>query len=428
MNLSRKHVLQVALCSLLLALQGQSQTSEPQISGRVVRRDNGAPIEGATIALMPSFIPGNGRLQTAATNSNGEFQFQTVQEGVFTIRATADGFVPEAYRPDSSVRSEFQSVTAGSILRNIDFRLSRESVISGVVTKLTGEPVEAGVEVAAVRRDKREDGTERLLPVAGSKTDAKGLFVLKQLPSGTYLVCVNGPNGYNAFPVKGIWYRETWYGDVQSPADAVPVSLREGDEKQNLKIKVVPERRYHLTVWPSGPVGVPQPNRYEVTIMGRSHQSSGQQDGSYVIPDIPSGQYTLVTTAWLDTKYVGQSDTLFDVIDTDVVLRVMVGGLGQISGVATFEKAAAIPLGLKIKITSEGAAQAIELDTEGRFSFNRVLPGRYVFSLIPGRDGAMLTGARCGGLSVTADAPLIVGDRETVTGCELNIGIDPKVR
>ncbi len=379
--------------------------------------------------MSSPFVFGSGEIQTATTDAKGEYRFQGVKEGVFTVRATAKGFVPQTYRPGASVESEFQRINTSSRLRGIDFHLIPEAVIKGVITNVTGEPVEAGVSVTAVQKEKREDGSERLLPISETKTSATGTFILKQLAPGTYFVCVNGPNGYNVLPTDGAWYSEVWYGNVPSVEHSIPVRLREGEERSNIQIAVVRERRHHIVIWPSGPEGGPKPDNYQVSIMHRSHSSMRQPDGSYIIPDIPSGHYTLVTTGWSDSQYVGQADVEFDMADADVILKVTLGGLGEISGILRADNARTdISNGLKVKITSEeGAAQASDVGAEGRFLFTRVLPGRYLFSLLREAPGLKLNIMQCGGTNVTREVPLRIGDREKVNDCVLTVkGGEPR--
>jgi hypothetical protein len=91
------------------------------------------------------------------------------------------------------------------------------------------------------------------------KTDASGRFVFTKLESGTYFICVNGPNGLNAFPNAGVWYREKWYGNVSSAKDAKALMLKEGEEQSDVHITVEREQRYSVTVWPSGPEDQPNP-------------------------------------------------------------------------------------------------------------------------------------------------------------------------
>ena len=393
-----------------------------QIAGRVVRSDTGAPIEGATIERWSAMVPkGNG--DSVTTNANGEYQFDFLTEGVFTIYASADGFVPQTYRRGASPDGAFLSVKAGSNLRGVDFQLTREAVIKGVIINMKGEPVEAGVTVTAVRREKREDGSERLLPISQTITTANGTFTLKELSAGTYFVCVNGPGGYTALGSKEASYRETWYGNASSVEQSIPVSLREGEERSGLQIEVAPERRYRVIVWPSGPKGEPVLDLYQVSIMHRSHTTTKREGGPYVIPDVPAGHYTLVTTAWSDSRYVGGSSEDFEIRDADVTLRIAVDGLTEISGIVKPDHAiGSIPSGTKIKIVSlEGAAQASDVDMEGRFRFERVLAGHYAFSLLQPESGIVLERVRCGGVDVKPPLRLVVVHQQKVDDCELTL-------
>jgi hypothetical protein len=259
---------------IAVGLAAQAQVSEPQIEGHVLQTVSGIPIEGATIILVPPMIFGLGSFQTEKTDSNGEYRFNKVIEGTYTIEANADGFVPQTYKRDPhdpSGASEFQTIHAGTRLRNIDFRLSREAVIRGIVTNTDGTPVGSGVPVAAARWDKHADGSEWMAPISGAKTDADGKFSLRKLPPSTYFVCVNGPHGFNEAPTAGGWYRETFYGNSTSVEGAIPIALKEGEEQNGIRITVEREKRYRITVWPSGPDGEAQPDNYQMILEGRDH-------------------------------------------------------------------------------------------------------------------------------------------------------------
>jgi hypothetical protein len=65
----------VLVSLVVICLVANAQAPEPQITGRVVRADNGLPIEGAAIELEPAFaMQGNGQLQTALTDSHGQYR------------------------------------------------------------------------------------------------------------------------------------------------------------------------------------------------------------------------------------------------------------------------------------------------------------------------------------------------------------------
>lgn len=418
----------VLSCWIAVYVVSDAQAPEPQVAGRVVRSDNGQPIERATVELERAhMLSSNGQYPTEITNKNGEYRFvASVTPAAYRIRASAEGFVWQTYSRDGTVEGELQQIGETTHLHGIDFRLKREAVIRGILTGTSGESVGVGVFVAAVRKEEREQGKIRLRVVNTVKTDASGRFVFTKLESGTYFVCVNGPNGLNAFPDAGGWYRETWYGNDGSAKDAKALILNEGEEQNDIHIKVEREQRYSVTVWPSGPESQPNPDRYSVRIEGRSHTSRREPDGSYLIPGIPPGRYTLVSVAWLASEYQGEGDTTFDVTSGDVTLHVHVGGLGEIQGIVKSDGTQPkIPAGVMVGIEShEGAAQGSDVDAAGHFAFGRVLPGSYEFKLLKNPAGVVLRSVTCRGTGVSPDTPLRIGDRDKVKDCEAVLGTD----
>jgi hypothetical protein len=413
-----------SLAALALALPAQATV--PQIAGRVVRADNGMPIQGATITLLPPYTAGVFNPQSAKTDGNGEYKFESVKDDVYTIQASAEGFVTLTYNRDGTLEGGFQKVNASTTLLGVDFHLRTEAVIRGLVTDMQGSPVGPGVAVAAAARRKTfNGGIDHFSPVANSVTDGGGRFVLKGLPPGSYFVCVNGPAGSGAKPDAGGWYQETWYGDKPSAVGALQLSLKEGEEKDDIRISVKRESRYQVIVRPMGPQGEPAPDRYDVVLLARNHTSVTQKDGSSLIPDIPPGHYTLVSTAWSGVQYVGQGETDFDVSDADVTLSVQVGGLGEIRGIVEGDgKLGQIPEGLKVDILSSSAAEVSAISPDGHFSFDRVLPGRYTFKLRGEPPGTVLRSVRCNAAEVTLAAPLRVGDKQKVTDCDVVLAKD----
>jgi len=397
---------------------GNGQQPESQLSGRVLRADHGLPIEGATISLeRAGSIQHNLPLQTATTDSQGRYRFvDSIADGTYFIDVIADGYVSESFSRDGTLDGKFQPITASTRL-DVDFRLQRESLIRGVITSANAE---TGIPVAAVRKEKQKDGSIRLRVQNAAKTDEMGHFSLTKLQADTYFICVNGPNGFSASADAEGW-RETWFGGA-SADDATPIPLKTGEARNDLRINVERELRYRVIVWPSGPEDSPRPDRYGLSIKGRTHSYKTQPDGSYVIPGIPPGHYTLGAIAWAaDSQYVGEGETTFDVTNEDVVLHLRVGGLGEIEGVVKSETDV-VPSGIMIGIESEHAAQGADVDLSGHFQFGRVLPGGYTFKFLKNPDGLKLRGVRCGSANVSKDEPLRVGDRERITDCELVVG------
>jgi hypothetical protein len=230
-------------------------------------------------------------------------------------------------------------------------------------------------------------------------------------------VVVNGPDGFKARKDAGGWYRETWYGDAPSIQGALHVALKEGQQHSDIRVTVIREQRYRVIVWPLGPEGKPDPDRYSITLAERNHSSMKQRDGSYVIPDVPPGHYKLIITAWSGVQYVGEGDTGFDVSNNDVTVHVNVGGLGEIQGTVRQDGFGPLPTGVMVGVGStEGAAQGAPVAGDGHFAVGRVLPGNYTFRLIKA-PGFMIRRVQCSGLDVTTDRPLRVGNNQKVDDC-----------
>lgn len=320
----RRFLLAFLVATVILpSVQSQTAQAAPQIGGRVVRADTGAPIAGAQVSLVPPFYEGAGLWPTALTDSNGNYSFPAAAYvGSYEISADANGFAFSTYIFDGTLEAEFEKADASTLLAGIDFRLTPEAVIRGTVVTADGHPV-ANIPVVAVYAEHRVPDTKF---GSTAQTDADGNFALKGLAARSYYVVVNGPNSFIGFHNTGLWYRETWYGNKPSREGATEIAMKEGGERDGVQITVEPEARYKLTIWPSGPEGGPAPDHYMVTLKGRNTMSSGNRNGSFTILDIPPGHYTLVTDAYSRANRLGEEETSFDITNSDVTLQVKVGG------------------------------------------------------------------------------------------------------
>jgi hypothetical protein len=414
----------LALATLfVLALWAQAQERKPQITGRVVQAGNGSPVECASITLEPPLATGNPHFEAATTDSNGAYYFDRVENGTYTIVASADGFVSKTYNRDESEEGVFNRLDASTKLRNVDFHLNREAVIRGVVTDGEGKPV-ANVGMGAVKKDQRAKELGYSDAFSWTRTNANGQFVLNKLPAGTYLVSVNGPAGYGANPDRGGWYHETWYPQAQSWKEAEPITLKEGDERNGLEISVEREKRYQIIIWPSGPEGGPKPDDYEIHLEHRNFGCERDADGSYVIPGIPPGHYALTILARSKMHYFGSGETIFDVTDADVTLHLEAGGFGRVRGSVKWAgPAVTLPEGGLFTIESEFAARMVTVDVHGRFDVSDLLPGKYQFRPLQGSPVAIVQvqAVQCAGKEVTDDLPLQIGGGQEVPECEVTL-------
>ena len=71
----KPRLIRVAVVIFVLIRLVQAQEPQPKLSGRVTEADSSSPIEGATVTLLPPVIAGQFNLQTARTDSNGNYPF-----------------------------------------------------------------------------------------------------------------------------------------------------------------------------------------------------------------------------------------------------------------------------------------------------------------------------------------------------------------
>ena len=203
-------LIRAAVVIFVLVRLVQAQEPQPKLSGRVTEADSSSPIEGATVTLLPTEIGGQLNLQTARTNSSGNYRFEKVADGTYSITASADGFVEQDYKRDASPEGAF--LACGLIDKH-----SRHRLPTGARRRDSRHCHRWRRQaVTAVRQEKAANESGHLPILYASRTDSSGQFVLKGLPAATYLVCANGPRGYGAFSKAGASYRETWYGDTAS--------------------------------------------------------------------------------------------------------------------------------------------------------------------------------------------------------------------
>ena len=411
------------IAAILFVVTGsiQAQDAPPKLAGRVAQADSGAPIAGATVTLLSPIFTRPPDLPTVTTDSNGNYRFDQVLNGNYYTTVSADGFVSQEYKRAAARVSSFLHVDSSTSIQGIDFRLALEAVIRGTVVDNHGKPV-ANLPVAAIVPPGKDGKPDHL--GALNKTDALGHFALKGLPAATYLVCANEPAWYNDGAVTPrLHYRETWYGSGASRDGAIPITMKEGDERNDLAITVEPEVRYRVVVWPSGPLGTTTPVRYEVTIKDGNYHSVKQADGSFIISDLPPRHYTLLTTAWAPVEYLGRSEKDIDVTDSDVTVHVRIAGLGEIAGTAKWDGAPVESSGKALFLleSEEGTIREVSVNAQGHFDVSKVLPGKYLFIPVQPAPVAVPRSVQCGGKEVRDDSPLQIGDRQKVLDCKVTL-------
>jgi hypothetical protein len=322
-----------SLVALLAAapflLQDRPPASQPpappvgtsRISGQVVAADNGAPVKRASVSLAGRSLPMSGRGApsgvrggvvgaqvlittgtvgggqfpgwTQVTDDAGRFDFGDLPAGVYSIMVTPrSGFV----RPQPRQAEVEEGKTA-----TVAIRLERTGAITGRLLDESGEPL-ARARVSAMRRER---SAGRLMPTGmGATTDDLGQFRLFDLPPGEYFVTAGDANygPMNATgPSQG--YAPTYFPGSASLDGARSVVVKSAQDTPGIEFSLVRVAMGRITGTLRDSNGQVVANRASISAVRRGEDAIGfnrgagvRPDGSFIITEIPPGEYYLVAS------------------------------------------------------------------------------------------------------------------------------------
>jgi hypothetical protein len=189
-----------SLLVLMLALTtGQlPDDARPAIvSGRVVDAGTGRPIPGAVVT--PAGAATIDPARPVLTNASGQFVVRGLRKGSLVLTATKGGYVDATYgqrRPAGST----QPIPVGNEerIKDLEIRMWKQGVITGTVVDEAGEPV-VGVRVASFLRS-FVAGRRRYSASRTGVTDDRGVYRIAPLMPGDYVVAV--PNRQTSIPTE----------------------------------------------------------------------------------------------------------------------------------------------------------------------------------------------------------------------------------
>jgi hypothetical protein len=283
-------------CALVVvgALAASGQTPTGVITGQVIDGASGRPVTAAVVSINgPSLLGVTPGVPAVLTGSDGRFMFRRLEPGIFTITATKGGFAegePGRRRPGGSAPGVVLS--APDMRAEVVVPMWRYSVIAGTVLDEAAEPV-ASLQVRALSRI---SGRNTFSTVATTFTDDRGAFRFGNLSPGTYIIVASpaaisanagifssvrrsgqadamltalaGERGVmpgarvgNAVVATGRGaavppapvaarlqiYPPTWFPSALAPAQASPIVLGIGEERDGVDIQIVPARTARVT-------------------------------------------------------------------------------------------------------------------------------------------------------------------------------------
>ena len=164
------------------------------LEGRVVNAKTGEPLRRVNLTMrssatgMRTSVPmASSAPYAASTDAEGKFRIEKIEPGTYMLFAERQGFVRQAHGARrAGMQGTNITLAAGQELKDLEFKLTPQAVITGRVVDEEGEPL-ARVSVQVLRRFYYQ-GQQRLMPSGGGQTTDTGEFRISELAPGRYWI------------------------------------------------------------------------------------------------------------------------------------------------------------------------------------------------------------------------------------------------
>jgi 5-hydroxyisourate hydrolase-like protein (transthyretin family) len=268
------------------------------IEGSVTNSVTGEPVKNAHVTLQGFSTNGITGMSAVLTDASGRFTAKNLRPGQYTLVANKQGFVSALAGQPSGRPPAPTSAAPGQRLTGLNLKLTPQSVITGRVVDLDGEPL-VYAQVSAMKFDYTPDG-RKLSTQATAQTNDVGEYRLFALNPGKYYISATaqyrGAIDFLLANAPTETYVQTYYPAVTDPGSALQLELTPGSVMQSIDIRMGKTNAYQV----SGKVmNAPNPNGVMVNLTptGRASMQPWTtqmlRDGSFVMRNVSPGEYTL---------------------------------------------------------------------------------------------------------------------------------------
>jgi len=396
-----------------------------KLEGRTVNSVTGEPVRKVDLRLMRR-EPGSNPASTTS-DAEGRFLFENLEPGTYSFFAQRTGYLRQNYGATSPTASGTPlTLVPGQHLKDLEFKLIQQGVITGKVLDEEGEPMPRAF--VNVMRQSSLGGRARTEGVSGDTANDVGEFRAANLSPGRYLVSANYSGGF--FGPEAVRpktdepeqsYVPTFYPSSTDPAGAVAVEVGPGQEVAGINITLRKDRVYRVSGQVMGLAAGQDKNMY-LTMAPRRRDPATmyfgggaggrvKPDGSFEILNVQPGSYTLTAMVRADARPQPAGRASVDVAGANVSGVVLnLSGAIQVTGVLRVEgegpekekvSLSAIRVQLRpLDGVSYAGGMPPTVKEDGAFVIESVFPDRYSVSLFPMPESMYIKSLRLGTVDV----------------------------
>lgn len=328
------------------------------IAGTAVDERTGDPLPYAPVTSRTTGL-------RTVSDVNGHFRFEGVGDNSYSLLVEGGGFQPKS--------SAQVIVKDGSRVIDVTLRGAREGSIAGVVRDEVGDPIVGMPVTASLRR--MLNSQMMLQPRGAARTDDRGMFELRNLPAGEYLLCACageplpidpallrqlGPTAPSAADVSQLiddtvqTYAPTFYPGLTRASDSPMVLVDHGDSRAGMDITMYGAKPYAVSGQLVDQSGVPagqmqvllaqdgdMPGAVGVSSTGPIRTGA---DGTFRFVGIPPGKYSVGAIPATPGNRAPWGHAEVTVVDRDIDQLVIPVGTGlSVKGRVEFSGSAPQP-------------------------------------------------------------------------------------
>ncbi|HQU84352.1 MAG TPA: hypothetical protein PKY59_14540 [Pyrinomonadaceae bacterium] len=229
------------------------------VRGRIFYEDTNRPARFVSVSLVAEKNTNYSEyyVKSVKTDENGEFVLKNVKAGTYLPFIKSDGVLnPQTAGKDVKDSAEqpfFEKITVNGLGEiQVMLRAKRGGALSGRIQYADGEAA-VGVKVEVLLKSGGKYAnvsapySER--SVGSAETDDRGVYRLKGLPAGTYIVRVNEPFSHSQSKASYGYERpesspllKTYYPEGESSKNAKDIEIVLGQEQTGIDV-TLPERQ-----------------------------------------------------------------------------------------------------------------------------------------------------------------------------------------